>query len=348
MPDSDDSLIVPVKSGGLIDSGNKAIAIAYCDSGLSLDITRDLEVWTSVWLSEKTSEIEKHIKDPEKNRINYIAGEGVGRYASSEKICISAFANDLLLINLLPLLPNKVFLNLEIIFPKGRELALKTSNQAFGVVDGLALIGTQAESQISASPDQLQKAIDRLKQVCSGDRLRGPLVFVIGENGFDLAINYGLPSKSIIKTGNWIGPLLVAAAEKGIEDVLLFGYHGKLIKLAGGIFHTHHHLADARLEILIALAVKLNVPLELIKDITKTSSIEEAWLMLKGNDSILAYTLWRQIALEIENKSFNYINNYISSSCNIGSVLFDRQRKIRWAGSKGIKQLDSLGLSLQA
>ena len=40
-----------------------------------------------------------------------------------------------------------------------------------------------------------------------------------------------------------------------VRDLLLLGYHGKLIKLAGGIFHTHHHLADGRLEVLVALGL---------------------------------------------------------------------------------------------
>ena len=47
--------------------------------------------------------------------------------------------------------------------------------------------------------------------------------------------------------------MLVAAAEQGVRRLLLFGYQGKLIKLAGGIFHTHHHLADGRREVLTAL-----------------------------------------------------------------------------------------------
>ena len=39
------------------------------------------------------------------------------------------------------------------------------------------------------------------------------------------------------KSWHWIGPLIVDAAIK-VKAVILFGYHGKLIKLAGGIFHT--------------------------------------------------------------------------------------------------------------
>ena len=73
--------------------------------------------------------------------------------------------------------------------------------------------------------------------------------------------NVNLP---IIKVGNWIGPLIVDAAIKNVKTVILFGYHGKLIKLAGGIFHTHNHLADGRIEILVYLAVQEKVPLKML------------------------------------------------------------------------------------
>ena len=91
----------------------------------------------------------------------------------------------------------------------------------------------------------------------------GQLVFVIGENGLNLTKELGVPENVIVKTGNWIGPLLVAAAESGVQKLLLLGYHGKLVKLAGGIFHTHHHLADGRLEVLTALAVAEGFPFDL-------------------------------------------------------------------------------------
>ena len=98
----------------------------------------------------------------------------------------------------------------------------------------------------------------------------------------DLALNFGIPAKQIIKTGNWLGPLLVAAAENNVRKLLLFGYHGKLIKLSGGIFHTHHHLADGRLETLISIAVKTETSLSIIKLITKASSMEGALKILEN------------------------------------------------------------------
>jgi len=69
----------------------------------------------------------------------------------------------------------------------------------------------------------------------------------VGENGLDLSKNW-VNTNQLLKTANWLGPLLVEAGIQGVKAILLFGYHGKLIKLAGGIFHTHHHLADGRLK----------------------------------------------------------------------------------------------------
>ena len=89
------------------------------------------------------------------------------------------------------------------------------------------------------------------------------------------------PANQIIKTGNWLGPLLVAAAENGVKKLLLFGYHGKLVKLSGGIFHTHHHLADGRLEILTSLAVREGISFDLIELISKSTSVENALLTLE-------------------------------------------------------------------
>jgi len=74
----------------------------------------------------------------------------------------------------------------------------------------------------------------------------------------DLAQKLGINTNQLPKLP-WLGPLLVEAGIQGVKAILLFGYHGKLIKLAGGIFHTHHHLADGRLEILTAHSAQLGL-----------------------------------------------------------------------------------------
>ncbi len=347
LPDAEEVIKVPISSAASLNTGKGAMAISHCDPGILLDLTRGLEIWVFVNLEESDQMANTDSVLSSDSWLKIDGGFGVGKFESDGQICISEFAEKLLYLNLLSFRKHGKLLKLEIIFPAGRDLAQRTSNRAFGVVDGLALIGTQAEVQVSASPDQLQNAIRNLRDQCSRKNFAGNLTFVIGENGLDLALKAGFNAFPIIKTGNWLGPLLVAAAEEGVKQLVIVGYHGKLIKLAGGIFHTHNHLADSRLEILVALAVKEGISFELIKSLGQCVSIQDALLMLEQNDLTSAKKLWLRIAREVEERSQVYVNRYIASSMKIGVVLFDRERRLRWAGPLGLQNIHSLDVTLQ-
>ncbi len=348
LPNKEEVITVPISSSALLENGKKSLAVSHCHSGLSLDVTRDLEIWAYIEFNEITSNSGTVVKNGFPDWLEFHPGYGVGKFESSGEPCISQFARDLLCINLYPLLPEGFSIKLEIVFPEGKDRALRTSNRAFGVVDGLSLIGTQAEVQVSASPKQLKNCKEKLQHISSESAFDGFLTFVIGENGMDLAMKFGLPATQIIKAGNWLGPLLVAAAENGVKKLLLFGYHGKLIKLSGGIFHTHHHLADGRLEILTSLAVREGISLNLIELISKSTSVENALLALEATSPADVALIWGRMAKEIEIKSQSYVNRYLSSSMEVGSLLFDGKRQIRWAGFEGLKQINSLGLILKS
>ena len=139
----------------------------------------------------------------------------------------------------------------------------------------------------------------------------------------------------ILKVGNWIGPLLVDASIKNVKTVILFGYHGKLIKLAGGIFHTHNHLADGRIEILVYLAVKEKVPPEIIFKLSNLNTLEDALLLLERFNKSIANKLFQKIANTLERRSFEYVNRYVNTDMEIAGIIFDRKRKIRWSGING-------------
>ncbi len=347
LPNNEDSISVPISTSALLENGQRSLAVCHCQSGLALDVTRDLEIWAYVQLCSESSFSREKVENLFPEWLDFTAGYGVGKFESSGQPCISTFARDLLSMNLYPLLPKGCSIRVEIVLPEGKNIALKTSNKSFGVVDGLSLIGTQAESQISASPQQLKNCKDNLQKKCSESSFDGFLTFVIGENGKDLALQSGFPAKQIIKTGNWLGPLIVAAAENDVKKLLLFGYHGKLVKLSGGIFHTHHHLADGRIEILTSLAVRENISFELIELISRSTSVENALIELESRNPDVVALVWGRMAREIESQCLSYVHRYLSSSMEIGSVLFDRQRQIRWAGLHGLKQIKSLGLILK-
>ncbi len=328
IPNEKKEIKIEIHSVGLLKDDSHALGITFAKSGLDLDITQNLEIWTIASL-EKI-----FFNNPgQPIPINIIAGSGVGIKEDTSEICISNFAKEVLYENLLDSIPAGFNLKLEIIFPNGAFLAERTSNKSFGIVDGLSIIGTSAETYSSASPDQLKEAKANLANLIQND-FNGEVIFVIGENGLNLAKTYNV-NLPIIKIGNWIGPLLVDAAIKKVKTVILFGYHGKLIKLAGGIFHTHNHLADARIEILVYLAVQEKLPLEVIVELSKLDNLENALQVLERFNKSLADKLFKNLSNTIEKRSFAYVNRYVKTDMEIASIIFDRKREIRWAGIKG-------------
>ena len=334
IPEDKNLIKIKVHSSGLINGKSSALGISFVDSGLALDITQNLEIWTIASL-DKTHKTSNQSLD----LINIIPGYGVGIDQKTSEICISNFAKEVLVENLLDLIPEGFKLNLEIILPNGKFLAERTSNQSFGIVEGLSIIGTSAETFSSASPDQLKNAKAQIQKLVSNEFCE-TVIFVIGENGLHLAKSCNIEFP-IIKVGNWIGPLLVDAALKKIKTVILFGYHGKLIKLAGGIFHTHNHLADARIEILVYLALQEEVPIEIIKKLSIAKTVEDGLLILETFSLSLVDKLWNKVSNTVEKRSVEYLKRYIKTDMKVAAIIFDRQRKIRWSGNNGKEYISS-------
>jgi cobalt-precorrin-5B (C1)-methyltransferase len=339
---------IPIEQvAGLRD--NMALAIARSDPGDNLDLTRDTPIWALVELKE---EGEKE-RGREGEQIVLTGGEGVGRIVSEgERPAIYAYAQKLLRSNLQRWLSPRERIEVTIILPEGRSLATRTSNAAFGVVDGLSLLGTSGISQPLSAPDYLELALEELRQKVKSQKSKvksqnlevqdspslphsltpSPLVFCVGENGIDLAQKMGIEPDKIVKTANWLGPMLVEAGLQQVPAILLFGYHGKLIKLAGGIFHTHHHLADGRLEIFIAHGVRVGLPTPTLQEISNCATTEEALQFLRQLDaetgSNWVERVYQAIAANIDRRCQTYIRTHSQKQVTVGSVLFDRDRQI--------------------
>ncbi len=299
---------------------DKAIAITRSDPGDHLDLTRHTPIWALI-TSEKNTRLS--------NRIEIKGGEGIGRQtAAEERAAIYSYAREIIIANLTPLLHPNENITVTIILPEGRKLAERTSNAAFGVVEGLSLLGTTGIVQPLVAPSQLEAYQTQLKAQAA---LFDSLVFCIGENGLDLAKKSGIDPARIVKTANWIGSMLVVAALAEVKSILLFGYHGKLIKLAGGIFHTHNHLADGRLEILISYCVRVGLPTAQLQEMLTCATTEAALQLLRKwdreNNSNWEQSVYQAIAGAIDRRCQEYIRKYTNKNLCIGSVLFDRQRQ---------------------
>lgn len=303
-----------------------ALAITRSDPGQHLDITRNTPVWALV----ETEGAEVQRGKGTEGKIEIRGGEGIGKQINHQgKAAIYTYAQKLIQENLKSLLQPKEKITVTIILPEGKRLAQRTSNSAFGVVEGLSLLGTTGIVQPLTAPSQLEAYQIELKDKASQF---DSLVFCIGENGLNLAQKLGINPQRLVKTANWIGSMLVVAALAQVKSIVLFGYHGKLIKLAGGIFHTHHHLADGRLEILTAHCAQLGLPTPLLQKIYKSATTESALQLLRESDyskgSNWVERVYQNLSTQIDLRSQDYIRKHSEREVCIGSVLFDRQRQI--------------------
>lgn len=320
------TVAIPIDSSAPLPDGS-VLAIAHSDPGDNLDLTRHTPIWAvAAWGASDQSE-----------PLRIEAGEGIGRQRDDpEQAAIYRYAQTLLQHNLTAQLQPDQRVHVTLILPEGRSLALRTSNAAFGIVDGLSLLGTSGIAAPLSAPGQLDAFREQLRQARS---LTPHLVFCIGENGLNLAQTLGIPAEHCLKTANWLGPLLVEAGMQQVQSILLFGYHGKLIKLAGGLFHTHHHLADGRREILTAHCAIAGFPPDLLPQIFHAPTTEAALQQLRQIDQSLGQTwvdrIYGAIAAEIDQRAAAYIQTHADRTVTVGSVLFDRDRHIILASPAG-------------
>ena len=309
-----------------------ALAITRSDPGDNLDLTRYTPLWAMVeWGSADQTEA-----------IVLQGGEGLGRQADGQA-AIYAYAKRLLNENLQRWLETGETIQVTLILPEGRALARRTSNEAFGVVEGLSLLGTTGISQPLSAPGQLEIFREALRQKAA---CFDCLMFCIGENGLDLARQLGVKPARLVKTANWLGPMLVEAGLQGVKSVLLFGYHGKLMKLASGIFHTHHHVADGRLETLTAHCAIAGLPTQDLQAIFRSATAEDGLKYLKQLD-ITTGQHWTElvygtIAQAIDERSQAYTQTHSDRTVQVGTILFDRDRQILTKSQMGIVLLEQV------
>lgn len=341
---------IPIEQVALLDP-NSALGVSHSDPGDNLDLTRDTPIWALVrWA------------DPQQPQLIEIeGGEGVGRTTHSAPDSISSdaaiyqYAQDLIQTNLaneiqrnqITVGQEQTGIHITIILPEGQALAKRTSNEAFGVVKGLSLLGTSGIAQALSAPEQLQAFQSELRHKAQAQK---PLVFCLGENGLDIARTLGIPADQLLKTANWIGPMLVLAGQEDVPAILLLGYHGKLIKLAGGIFHTHHQLADGRQEILAAIAASHGLPTASIQALLTSPTIEAGLQYLLALEQTehhdWSQTIYRDITHRIEARAQKYIQTHSQRTVSVGCLLFNRSRQMFAKGTRGKQILNQILASL--
>lgn len=189
--------------------------------------------------------------------------------------------------------------------PEGVEIAKKTFNPKLGIKGGISIIGTSGIVEpMSESAYKESLAVELRQAAALGHK---KLIFVFGNYGKKRALKAGFKEPQIIRMSNFVAYLLEEAKKLAIDEIIMLGHIGKIVKVAGGIFNTHSKVADARKEIIAAHAALRGAETDVIETIFALNTAEEAvdYLLEQNLGEVLnsiAAAVVEKTAAKLENK----------------------------------------------
>jgi cobalt-precorrin-5B (C1)-methyltransferase len=279
------------------------------DAGDDPDITHGAKIYVEVRFSEKQG-------------VTIKGGEGVGIVTKPGlAIPVGGYAinptpREMILREVSQLLPEDQGLEVTIWVPNGKELAKRTFNPKLGILGGISIIGTTGivePKSIDAYKTSLSLQLDVLR--ATGYRKATLVLGYVGERYCKSVL--GLPDDSIIKIGDYVGFMLEQCVKKGMEEVLLIGHIGKLVKVANSQFNTHNRYGDHRIDTIAHYAMLWGAKRESIKEILKETTAEATIKILKENGLM---GIFNQIAQEVVSRANEFLKEKLKMRCIILSL----------------------------
>lgn len=266
---------IPVKVTKKLESAI-AVATVVKDAGDDIDVTSGIEISATVKLTDD-------------GKITIKNGTGVGTVTKPGlqipvgESAINPVPRKMITDAVAEVLPAGKGVEVTITVPEGEKVAEKTQNAKLGIVGGISILGTTGVVKplsMEACRRSLVPQID--VALARGYEL---VFFVPGNIGERFAKQlFNVADDQIVQTGDFVGYMVDKAVEKGVREVVFLGHSGKLVKLAAGIFNTHHKMGDARNEVIAAYAGAAGANTKAIQQILQANTTEEATEILQQAD----------------------------------------------------------------
>ena len=199
--------------------------------------------------------------------------------------------------------------------PKGEEIAKKTFNPELGIIDGISILGTTG----IVEPMSAKALADSIKveiSVIAAESNESILIFLgnFGKKFTEEDLN--LSTKPGIMCSNFIDVALDSSVEFGFKNILLVGHIGKFVKLGIGMFNTHSHNGDGRIETLLSCALEAGANIETLKEIQKCVTTNAVLDILYENDLL-------DKTMDVLNERIQHnIDRRVPDDINVGFICF--------------------------
>jgi cobalt-precorrin-5B (C1)-methyltransferase len=281
-------------------SDDTAVASVIKDAGEDVDVTNKIEITATVKLTN------------DDGKITIKGGKGVGTVTKpglqipEGESAINPVPRKMIKAGIKEVLPPGKGVEVRISAPEGEKVAKKTQNSKLGIVGGVSILGTTGVVRPLSMSAYKRSLLPQIDVALAQNYER--IFLVPGNIGEKLAKRlFNVPDDAIVQTGDFMGYMLEKAVEKGAKEIVIFGHPGKLVKLAAGIFNTHHKMGDARMEVIAAYAGVLGADTELIQAIMQSNTTEETIKFLEQAD--LRQQTFDKIAEKVCIRSLERVEN---------------------------------------
>ncbi len=253
----------------------RARASVVKDAGDDPDITNGMTV---------VAEVERRDDADDGDLVCFAAGPGVGtvtlaglQLAPGEP-AINPVPRAMIAAAVAEVLPD-VRVCVTVSIPGGEEIARRTFNPRLGVEGGLSVLGTSGRV-VPKSEDAWLRSLLPQVQIALADG-RHTVYLAPGRFGEVAArTHFAAAETAVVQCSNFVGDLLDHCVESGVDEVVLIGHAGKLVKVAAGLWNTHSRYGDARLETVAALAAAAGAPPPLVVRLLDLPTAEAAVAVL--------------------------------------------------------------------
>lgn len=270
---------VEIEIKSLEATENSATACVKKHSGDDPDVTDGILIYSTI---TKDSALQPY-------EIVIDGGEGIGRVTKEGlnqpvgNAAINSVPRQMIaqeVVSILEEVEYETGISVIISAPEGKQIAEKTFNGRLGIEGGISILGTSG----IVEPMSEKALIDTIETELRVRLAEGKKVIVVTPGNYGHAYatkELGLPEKADVTCSNYIGETIDLAVAMGVEELLLIGNAGKLIKLAAGIFQTHSKIADARMETIGVYAAMAGATQDIVTEIMDCVMTDAAFAILK-------------------------------------------------------------------
>ena len=248
--------------------GNQATAAIRKDGGDDVDVTHGMLIYAQVKLRD-----DAHITITGGNGIGKVTQKGIGLPIGHSAInktplqTIEAAVREIL--------GPERGADVVIFAPEGEERALRTYNSRLGIMGGISILGTTGI--VTPMSEESWKRTLAIELEQKRENGLDKIIFVPGNHGERFVREQlQVDTQLVVTMSNFVGYMLQEAERLAFRHVVMVGHLGKLIKVAAGIFHTHSHIADGRMETLVTHLALAGAPNELLQQVYHCLTTEAA------------------------------------------------------------------------